>query len=95
MPTKEGPQWRSHFTIGDSEGCNMLLECVHCGKGRDKPWLANATRARIHLSGESTGVKACTTVPESVRSLFKKPSASLQAAGTSNDVCTLCFLPAL
>jgi hypothetical protein len=86
MPTKEGPHCRNHFILGESKGCNMLLECVHCGKGRDKLWLANATRARSHLSGEGTGVKACTKVPENVRCLFRKPSASLHAAGTSNAV---------
>ena len=51
-PTKEGPEWRNHFVIGESRGSNMLLECVHCGKGQAKPWTANATRARIHLSSE-------------------------------------------
>jgi hypothetical protein len=41
-------------------------------------------RARIHLSGEGTGLKACKKVPESVHGLLKTPSASLQVAGTSN-----------
>ena len=53
----------------------MLLECAHCGKGQDKPWTANAARARIHLSGVGTGVKACLKVPDSIRILFKKASS--------------------
>lgn len=73
-PTKEGPEWRNHFYIGESKGSNFLLECAHCGKGQSQPWNGNATRARLHLSGEGGGVKACAKVPDSIRSLFKKNS---------------------
>lgn len=87
-PTKEGPEWCNHFIIGESKGCNMYLECAHCGRGQDKPWVANASRARQHLSGDGTGVKQCLKVTDSVRLLFKKDSG-VSAASTSRVQSTL------
>lgn len=80
-PSKEGPHWRNHFIIGATKGSNVLLECVHCGKGRDKPWVANATRARLHLSGEGNGVAACGGVPASIRKLFVRGDGYKPKAG--------------
>ena len=78
--SKEGPEWRNHFIIGEARGCNAFFECAHCGKGGDKPWCTTSTRARNHLSGERGGVAACKKVPDAIRSLFKTASGSTVAA---------------
>ena len=67
-PCKEGPLRRNHFMIGPGKG-NIPLECVYCGRGSDKEWLGNATRARQHLSAD---VAKCKKVPDDMRSLLKK-----------------------
>jgi hypothetical protein len=97
-PSKEGHEWRNHYIIGESKGSNVLLECAHCGKGQEKPWLGNANRARVHLSGQGTGVKACLKVPDSIRSLFKKDTeaavvskASIQQTLVSGSSPMLAF----
>ncbi len=85
-PSKEGPHWRNYFMIGESKGSNVHLECVFCGKGKDKPWLGNATRARQHLSGEGTSVKACARAPDHVRDLFRKADANTTVVPSSANV---------
>ena len=63
----------------------MHLECCYCAKGLDKPWNANGTRARLHLSGEGQGVVAGKQVPEDIRSLFKSSSGATVAKNSRSQ----------